>query len=69
MEKKMLVEGMRCMHCKASVEKALKAVEGVTDAVVDLEEKTAVIRTAADIPDSALMDAVREKGFEPVRML
>ncbi len=69
MEKKMLVEGMRCMHCKASVEKALKAVEGVTDAVVDLEAKTATICTAADIPDSVLMDAVREKGFEPVRML
>ena len=45
MEKTMAVEGMKCMHCKASVEKALKAVDGVLDAEADLESKTAVIRT------------------------
>ena len=35
MEKKMLIEGMKCMHCKANVEKALKGVAGVTDAEVE----------------------------------
>ena len=67
MEKKMLVEGMKCMHCKASVEKALKSVAGVTDAEVDLEAKTARIVTDADVADNVLMAAVREKGFDPVR--
>ena len=69
MEKKMLVEGMKCMHCKASVEKALKSVAGVTDAEVDLEAKTARIVTDADVADDVLMSAVREKGFDPVRMM
>ena len=32
MEKKMLIEGMKCMHCKASVEKALRGLAGVTEA-------------------------------------
>ena len=69
MEKKMLIEGMKCMHCKANVEKALKGVAGVTDAEVDLEAKTARIEADAGVADEALMAAVKEKGFEPVKML
>jgi len=69
MEKKMLIEGMNCIHCKANVEKALKGVAGVTDAEVDLEAKTARIEADAAVSDEALMAAVKEKGFEPVKML
>lgn len=69
MEKKMLIEGMKCMHCKARVEKALKGVAGVTEAEVDLEAKTARIEADAGVADEALMAAVKEKGFEPVKML
>ena len=69
MEKKMLIDGMKCMHCKASVEKALKGVAGVTEAEVDLEAKTARIVLVADVADDVLMAAVKEKGFEPIRMV
>ena len=69
MEKKMVVEGMKCMHCKASVEKALKAVPGVTDAEVDLEAKTARIVLQEDVADEILMGAVKEKGFDPIQMI
>lgn len=69
MEKKMRIDGMKCMHCKANVEKALKAVDGVTGAEVNLEEKTAVILTEKEVSDQALMDAVKAKGFEPIGMI
>ncbi len=69
MEKKMLVEGMSCNHCKMSVEKAIKAVPGVTDCVVDLAAKTATITLNADVADDKLMEAVRGADFEPVKML
>ena len=69
MEKKMLIEGMKCMHCRASVEKALKGVAGVTDAEVDLETKTARILADTDVTDEALMAAVKEKGFVPVKII
>ena len=69
MEKKMLIEGMKCMHCRASVEKALKGVAGVTDAEVDLETKTARILADTDVADEALMAAVKEKGFVPVKII
>ena len=55
MEKKMLIDGMKCMHCKASVESALKCVAGVTEAEVDLEGKTARIIVDEEVADDALM--------------
>ena len=69
MEKKMLVDGMMCEHCKMKVEKALKSVDGVEDAVVDLAAKTATIQLSGDTDDQALMDAVAAKGFTPVKMI
>lgn len=69
MEKRILIEGMKCMHCKASVENALKSVDGVTDAVADLETKTATVKTSVEIEDVLLMEAVRKKGFIPVKIL
>ena len=69
MEKKMLIEGMKCMHCKANVEKALSAVPGVSGAEVDLEGKTALIRMETEVADQVLMDAVKAKGFQPVGMI
>ncbi len=35
MEKKMLIDGMMCAHCKATVEKALCLVPGVEGCAVD----------------------------------
>ena len=69
MEKKMLIEGMKCNHCKMSVEKALGAVPGVAGAEVNLEEKTALIRLKAEVADQVLMDAVSAKGFQPIQMI
>ena len=65
----MLIDGMKCMHCKASVEKALKGVAGVTEAEVDLDAKTARIILDEEVADDALMAAVKDKGFEPLKML
>lgn len=37
------VSGMKCMHCKARVEDALKGVKGVTSAQADLEGKSVTV--------------------------
>ena len=42
MNKKIVIDGMMCMHCAGSVEKALNALDGVT-AKVDLEQKLSLI--------------------------
>lgn len=69
MEKKILVEGMMCNHCKMAVEKVLSAVPGVTAATVDLEAKTACVVCGEDVADAALFAAIEKKGFTPVNVL
>ena len=64
MKKVLKVEGMMCNHCKAAVEKALNAVEGVSAAEVNLEEKTATATLSGEVSDEALTAAVTEAGYE-----
>ncbi len=66
MKKVLIVDGMMCAHCQAHVQKALAGVEGVTEAVVDLESKKATVTLAQDVADQALLDAVTEAGYAPV---
>lgn len=66
MKKVLKVEGMTCGHCKAAVEKALKSVDGVEDAVVSLEEKTAEVTLIKEVPDDVLEKAVTDAGYEVV---
>lgn len=69
MEKKMLIEGMMCVRCKAAVEKGLCKIPGVTACEVDLEAKTAAITLENDVADAVLMDVVKNLDFKPIKML
>ena len=64
MEKTLKVEGMMCQHCVAHVKRALEGVEGVEEAVVDLDAGTAKALLSADVPGQALVAAVEEAGYE-----
>ncbi|MEI3309553.1 MAG: cation transporter [Eggerthella lenta] len=64
MEKTLNVEGMMCQHCVAHVKKALESVEGVEEAVVDLDAGTATAKLAHDVPEDALAAAIVEAGYE-----
>ena len=63
MKKVLSVEGMMCAHCKMHVEKALNAIDGVEEAVADLEKKQATVTLSKDVPDQVLVDAVTEAGY------
>ena len=64
MEKKLTVEGMMCQHCVAHVKKALEGIDGVEEAVVDLDAGTAVAKLSADVADDVLTAAVVDAGYE-----
>ena len=64
MNKVLTVEGMSCGHCKAAVEKALKAVDGVKNAVVDLEKKSANVTLNKEVNTDILTKAVTDAGYE-----
>jgi mercuric reductase len=57
------VTGMTCDHCAASVTQALLSVAGVSRAEVSYAAGIAQVETASDVPTSALLDAVRAKGY------
>ncbi|APR79282.1 Lead, cadmium, zinc and mercury transporting ATPase [Minicystis rosea] len=59
------VSGMTCASCVARVERVLRRVEGVESATVNLatERATAIVRDGT--PIDALLEAVRDAGYEP----
>lgn len=63
MKKQIRIEGMTCGHCSASTEKALRAVPGVQEVVVDLAAKNATVQVDGTVNDEALRKAVTEAGY------
>lgn len=63
MKKTMTIEGMMCMHCEATVKKALEAVDGVESAEVSHEKGTAVVTATDDVKDEVLKKAVEDKEY------
>lgn len=58
------IEGMTCASCVARVEKALKKVEGVLDAQVNLATEKAHVSAINSVPLSKLTQAVQKAGFD-----
>ena len=56
MNKKIVIDGMMCMHCAGSVEKALNALDGVT----------AKVELTAPVADDVLAKAVTDAGYTVV---
>ena len=65
MTKKIIsIEGMHCMHCAGSVEKAIVSLENVKSAKVNLDKKICTAKLSGDVSDEAITSAVKEAGFE-----
>lgn len=66
MKKQIFIEGMTCGHCSGRVEKALKAMEGIVDAKVDLANKNAIVEMSANVEDSLLRETIDDAGYDVV---
>ena len=64
MKKKLFINGMSCMHCVKRAQNALKEVDGVTEAEVDLESNSAVVELSKEVADDTLKKAIEEAGYE-----
>ncbi len=58
------VLGMSCQKCVGHVTNALNEVAGVTEAVVDLGQKTATVTTDGTVTEEALAAVIVAEGFE-----
>lgn len=60
------VNGMSCPHCKGAVEKAIKGMTGISDAVVNLEKgHVTVIFDESQVTVDQIKEAVRKAGYQP----
>lgn len=64
MTKTLKIEGMMCMHCEATVKKALEKLDGVSKAEVSHADGTAVVTLSGDVADETLKAAVEEKDYK-----
>lgn len=69
-KKRMLIEGMSCMHCVKHVHDAVMEIEGVSNVNVDLKGKDAVVEfeDGAGVTDEELKSAVEDAGYDVVRI-
>ncbi|WP_380184283.1 copper-exporting P-type ATPase CopA [Kalamiella sp. sgz302252] len=58
----LLIEGMSCASCVGRVERALQQVPGITQARVNLAERSALVMGEAS--PATLIEAVREAGYD-----
>jgi len=59
------VEGMSCNHCKKAVEDSLKALSGVKNAEVSLEEKKVTVEyDETKVTVDQMKEAIRQAGYE-----
>lgn len=59
-----VIDGMSCASCVGRVEKALRAVPGVTDASVNLATSRATVATAGAVRPPELVRVVEAAGYE-----
>ncbi len=57
------VEGMSCASCVGRVERALREVQGVAAAHVNLATERAVVEVGGDVDASGLVEAIRRAGY------
>lgn len=57
------IEGMSCKHCTGSVEKALKAIPGLTGVSVSLADKNAIVEGDDSVSEAAISAAITDLGF------
>ncbi len=64
MEKTLKIEGMMCEHCEMHTQKALEALDGVTNAMVSHQTGTAVVTLEKNVSDDVLIQAVTNQGYK-----
>ena len=64
MTKTVMIKGMMCGHCEATVKKALEALDFVNEAVVSHDAGTAVITVSGDVDEAVIRKTIEDKDFE-----
>ncbi len=61
---RLLIDGMTCASCVSSVEKAIKQVNGVVQAQVNLAEQSASVYSSTPLDTPTLLKAISDAGYK-----
>ena len=64
MEKELMLEGMKCDGCVATVEEKFSAIAGVEKVTVDLDGKNATVQMNQDISETTFNEALSGTKFK-----
>jgi copper chaperone CopZ len=64
MEKELMLEGMKCDGCVATVKEKFSAIAGVEEVTVDLEGKKAKVKMTQDISETTFNEALSSTKFK-----
>ncbi len=64
MEKELMLEGMKCDGCVATVQEKFSAIAGVEKVTVDLEGKKATVQMNQDISEATFNEALADTKFK-----
>lgn len=62
-QKTILIKGMMCPHCEATVQKALEEIDGINSAKASHIDGKAYITLSHDVPDKVIKKAIKNKGY------
>ena len=64
----LVVEGMSCSHCESAVKKAVQALSGVDNVVVDLKCKNVTVYFDDDlVTETEIVDAIEDQGYDVIK--
>lgn len=65
MEKVFMIEGMMCNACENRVNKAVMALDGVSDCKADAKENQAVVSFDSNqVSEAAIKEAIEDIGYD-----
>lgn len=65
---RVLVPAMSCVGCSSSVTEELKKIEGISEVVVILKHKVALIDASSKMDDTKIQTAVEEAGYKATKI-
>jgi copper chaperone len=60
------VEGMSCSHCVNAVQKAVGALDGVTEVRVDMDAKKVTVDHYEKVTLESIKNAIENQGYDVV---
>ncbi len=58
------IKGMSCQHCVMNVKKALEAIDGIANVMVDLDKGEASFEQTHPIDGELIREKIKKAGYE-----